>query len=54
MPQLSYPSSYFDDFLSYFGVNLFAIWKAMLLQKRVLIYAHPPAGHICQLGQLAN
>eukprot|EP00123_Amoebidium_parasiticum_P020436 comp4997_c0_seq1/m.1089 comp4997_c0_seq1/g.1089 ORF comp4997_c0_seq1/g.1089 comp4997_c0_seq1/m.1089 type:complete len:449 (-) comp4997_c0_seq1:18-1364(-) len=45
--------------VQYFGPVIFTLWKLMLMQKRVLLYAPPPVGPAClrvyvlaQLGRL--
>lgn len=48
--QISHPIGCFSQFLNYFGVNIFVLWKFVLLQKRILYFAPPPVGVQCYRG----
>ncbi|XP_057291637.1 DENN domain-containing protein 11-like [Hydractinia symbiolongicarpus] len=45
--KISHPIGCFSQFLNYFGVNIFVLWKFVLLQKRILYFAPPPVGVQC-------
>lgn len=44
IPQLS---NEFPKFMAAFGNQVFVLWKAMLLKKRILFYSPPPLGSSC-------
>ncbi|KAJ3194368.1 hypothetical protein HK101_002888 [Irineochytrium annulatum] len=45
--QADHPVKSFPNFVSVFGRNVFALWKYVLLQKRVLFYGVPPVKVLC-------
>jgi len=42
------PSGYFPEFIQTFGPYTFAIWKAILLRKRILFFSPPPIKRACR------
>ena len=44
------PAGNFSQFVKYFGVQVFSIWKHALLRKRILFYAAPPLESACHHG----
>ncbi|KAL5467702.1 hypothetical protein EMCRGX_G031965 [Ephydatia muelleri] len=44
---ISHPAGCFTQFLQYFGVNIFVLWKLALLKKRILFFSPPPIGVVC-------
>ncbi|KAF7732013.1 hypothetical protein EC973_007118 [Apophysomyces ossiformis] len=40
----------FPDFVRQFGPNIFVLWKAMLLKKRVMFLSAPPMERLCSFG----
>lgn len=45
-----HPASSFQHFVKLFGANVFLLWKASLLKKRILFYTAPPMQQACQFG----
>jgi len=37
----------FAYFFKFFGVSVFTLWKAMLLNKKIVFYSPPPIGVVC-------
>ncbi|XP_065676585.1 DENN domain-containing protein 11 isoform X3 [Hydra vulgaris] len=56
--KIRHPVGCFSQFIAYFGVSIFVLWKFLLLKKRILLFAPPPVGTQCYraycLGLLAN
>ncbi|OBZ89920.1 Protein LCHN [Choanephora cucurbitarum] len=50
----SYGMDVFTDFLSQFGPNLFVLWKAALLKKRILLIHAPPMELACKYVRLIH
>ena len=46
--RLNGPRGYFTEFIDCFGVHSFAIWKSVLLRKRVLYHSPPPIRKACR------
>src|SRR4051812_30980331 len=46
--RLNGPRGYFSEFVDCFGVHTFAIWKSILLRKRVLFHSPPPIRKACR------
>nr|CAG8443892.1 13420_t:CDS:10 [Entrophospora candida] len=42
-----HPANHFQDFVRALGPNIFLLWKAALLKKRILFYSTPPIGNAC-------
>jgi hypothetical protein len=42
----------FSEFVRLFGPNIFVLWKAALLQKRILFMGAPPMEKACKFGKL--
>eukprot|EP00743_Colponemidia_sp_Colp-15_P005743 GILK01006173.1.p1 GENE.GILK01006173.1~~GILK01006173.1.p1 ORF type:complete len:357 (+),score=58.66 GILK01006173.1:116-1072(+) len=41
-------SDHFVHFIHFFGANVMLIWKALMLQRRILFYTPVPVGVVCQ------
>ena len=50
--QITHPAGCFSQFLQYFGVSVFVLWRMALLKKRILLYSPPPIGVVCYRGEL--
>ena len=44
---ITHPAGSFSQFVKYFDVDVFVLWKFSLLQKRILFFSRPPVGVIC-------
>ncbi|KAG9287432.1 hypothetical protein G9A89_023804 [Geosiphon pyriformis] len=44
---LDHPARYFPKFITSFGPAIFVLWKAALLNKRILFYTAPPVEETC-------
>ncbi|XP_041457578.1 DENN domain-containing protein 11-like [Lytechinus variegatus] len=45
--KITHPAGCFSQFLSFFGEQIFTLWKFILLRKRVLFFSPPPIGVVC-------
>ncbi|XP_031560300.1 DENN domain-containing protein 11-like [Actinia tenebrosa] len=45
--KITHPAGCFPQFINFFGDKLFALWKLVLLQKRILFFSPPPVGVAC-------
>eukprot|EP00057_Strongylocentrotus_purpuratus_P031656 XP_785244.2 PREDICTED: protein LCHN [Strongylocentrotus purpuratus] len=45
--KITHPAGCFSQFLSFFGEQIFTLWKYILLRKRVLFFSPPPIGVVC-------
>lgn len=43
-----------SDCVQYFGIAIFTLWKLVMLQKRVLLYAPPPVGPACDRSMILS
>ncbi|CAG8452843.1 13366_t:CDS:2, partial [Ambispora leptoticha] len=43
----SHPAHHFSSFIQYFGPSIFVLWKAAILNKRILYYSAPPVETGC-------
>lgn len=48
----SHPAHAFPDFVRTLGPNIFLLWKAAILKKRILILTSTPVEKACQFGRL--
>jgi DENN domain-containing protein 11 len=48
----SHPAHAFPDFVRILGPNIFLLWKAAILKKRILILTSTPVEKACQFGRL--
>lgn len=46
-----HPAHSFPDFVRTMGPNIFLLWKAAILKKRILILTSAPVEKACQFGQ---
>jgi hypothetical protein len=46
----SHPAHAFPDFVRAMGPNIFLLWKAAILKKRILILTSTPVEKACQFG----
>jgi hypothetical protein len=47
----SHPAHSFPDFVRAMGPNIFVLWKAAILKKRILILTSSPVERACQFGE---
>lgn len=47
MMKITHPTGCFSQFIKYFGVDIFSLWRFILLKKRILFVAPPPVGVQC-------
>ena len=41
----------FSDFVNHFGPDIFVLWKASLLRKRIMLINTPPMESTCKYGK---
>ncbi|EDV25431.1 uncharacterized protein TRIADDRAFT_13058, partial [Trichoplax adhaerens] len=44
---ITHPAGCFSQFIKFFGVKIFPLWRLILLQKKILFYSPPPVGIAC-------
>lgn len=45
-----HPAGHFSQFIKYFGVDVFSLWKSALIHQRILFYSSPPVEVACYFG----
>ncbi|RDD43206.1 Protein LCHN [Trichoplax sp. H2] len=45
--KITHPAGCFSQFIKFFGVKIFPLWRLILLQKKILFYSPPPVGIAC-------
>ena len=45
--KITHPTGCFSQFIQFFGINIFALWRFVILQKRILFFAPLPVGIQC-------
>ncbi|KAJ8302431.1 hypothetical protein KUTeg_018827, partial [Tegillarca granosa] len=45
--KITHPAGCFSQFMKFFGVHIFVLWKFALLQQRILFFSPPPIGVVC-------
>ncbi|KAL6065617.1 DENN domain-containing protein 11 [Balamuthia mandrillaris] len=46
--QLNIPNGFFTEFMRSFSIQIFTLWKAILLRKRILYHSVPPVKQSCR------
>eukprot|EP01135_Chromosphaera_perkinsii_P004219 Nk52_evm8s272 gene=Nk52_evmTU8s272 len=44
---ITHPAGSFSQFVRFFDIDVFVLWKFSMLQKRLLFFSRPPVGVIC-------
>ncbi|ELT95107.1 hypothetical protein CAPTEDRAFT_176151 [Capitella teleta] len=45
--KITHPAGCFSQFMKFFGEHIFALWKYVLLGKRIIFFSPPPIGVVC-------
>ena len=49
---MTHPAGCFTQFINFFNIHIFSLWKFALLGKRILFFSPPPIGSVCYRGEI--